>query len=238
MTAGNVDGDSFAEILSGAGPGAVFGPHVRGWNYDGAALAPIGKLSYFAYGTLSYGANVASGLLDADAFDEILTGPGPGIAFRPQVRGWNFDGAATSAIGAINFDAFATLQYGVNVSSGDVDGDAFAEIVCAPGPGAGPSLPARLRGFDWDGAALAPLRGCDVTPWATSYGARAGAGELNGDVTDELVAGAGRDPAAPSTVAAFRYVVDTASLATLPASFDAFPGTTFGVNVLGGRVGY
>ncbi len=44
--------------MAGPGPGAVFGPHVRAFNYDGQALAAIAKVSFFAYATLKYGANV------------------------------------------------------------------------------------------------------------------------------------------------------------------------------------
>ena len=55
VAAGDIDGDGFAEIVTGAGPGAVFGPHVRGWNVDGGAAASIPGLSFFAYGTIKYG---------------------------------------------------------------------------------------------------------------------------------------------------------------------------------------
>ena len=37
------------EIITGAGPGAVFGPHVRGWNFDNISVTPLPGLSFFAW---------------------------------------------------------------------------------------------------------------------------------------------------------------------------------------------
>ncbi|MFN7975198.1 MAG: hypothetical protein U0166_23075 [Acidobacteriota bacterium] len=217
--------------MTGPGPGAVFGPHVRGFNVDGGSAAPIAKISFFAYGTLKFGVNVSGGDVESDGFDEILTAPGPGVVFGPQVRGFDYDGAAIASISKINFNAFATTQYGANVAGGDADGDAFAEIAGAPGPGASPSFPSRFLGFDYDGAAIAALPGFDVTPFTTSYGGRVGLGSIPADGRDDLVAGAGRDPAADATVAAHRY---TGASLTPYAPFVAFPAATYGVSATAG----
>ncbi|MFN7972094.1 MAG: hypothetical protein U0166_07040 [Acidobacteriota bacterium] len=234
--AGDLDGDAHAEILSGPGPGAVFGPHVRGWNFDGGPLSPIAKISFFAYGTLRYGVNVGSGNVDGDGFAEILTAPGPGPSFSPQVRGWDYDGAAVSSIAKINFDAFAVAQYGCSVAGGDADADGFAEIAASPGPGAGPSFPSRFKGFDYDGSAIAAAPGFDVTPFTTSYGGRAGLGNVGATSGWDLLAGAGRDPAADSTVKGYSY--DGAALSPLAGSFVPFGTATFGVNVASGDLGF
>ncbi|MFN7973578.1 MAG: hypothetical protein U0166_14715 [Acidobacteriota bacterium] len=234
--AGEVDGDAFAEIQTGPGPGPVFGPHVRGWNFDGSALTAIQKISYFAYGTLKYGVNVSSGNVDTDGFAEILTGPGPGIVFGPQVRGWNYDGAAIASINKINFNAFAVNQYGVNLAGGDFDSDAFAEIAATPGPGPGAGFPSRFLGFNYDGATIAPLAGFDVTPYATLFGGRVGAGDVTPGMTDELLTGAGRDPAAGSLVNSYTY--SGSALAVQPNAFAPFASGTFGVNVAAGALGY
>ncbi|MFN7972842.1 MAG: Ig domain-containing protein [Acidobacteriota bacterium] len=232
--AGLLDGDVFDEIVSGAGPGAVFGPQVRGWNYDGIAVAPIPGVNYFAYATLRFGVTVGDGNVDGDAFDELLTGPGPGSSFGPQVRGWDYDGVALSAMTKINFlPPYTPAAYGVNVAGGDVDGDGFGEIATAPGPGA--SLPARFLGFDYDGVAIAPLPGFDVTPMTTVYGARLGLASLEGGSQEDLMAGAGPDPTADSMVSA--YVYTGSSLAPLAGSFLPFGTEKYGVNVAGGILG-
>ena len=108
---------------------------MRGFDYNGTAVSPIPGINYFAYGTLKFGVNVAGGDVEADGYEELQTGPGPGGVFAPQVRGWNFDGTATSSIAPLNYLAFPAVRYGVNLSSSDADGDAGGDIVCSIGPG-------------------------------------------------------------------------------------------------------
>ncbi|MFN7973402.1 MAG: hypothetical protein U0166_13815 [Acidobacteriota bacterium] len=231
-----LDGDAYAEILSGAGPGVVFGPHVRGFDFDGTALGSIPGMSYFAYSTLKYGVNVAAGSMDADAFGEILTGPGPGVVFGPQVRGWNYDDRLVTSIAKINYLPFATPQYGVNLTAGDFEGDGYAEIASTPGPGAGSSFPSRFLGHDYDGTAIAFLGGFDVTGFPTSYGGRVGAGDVAMLGRDQLLCGAGRDPAADSTVAGYDY--DGVALNALTPIAAPFGSATFGVNIGASPLGY
>ncbi|MFN7972296.1 MAG: kelch repeat-containing protein [Acidobacteriota bacterium] len=176
----SIDSDLYAEMITGPGPGVVFGPTVRGWNFDGATLTAIAKINFNAYVQLQYGANVSTGSFDADAFAEIATGPGPGPTFAPNVRGWNYDGATISAIANVDFNAFAVQRLGVIVGSGNVDGDAYDEIVCAPGPGAGANFPSRFVGFNVDGGAASALPGFDVTAFSTTYGGRVGLGDVSG----------------------------------------------------------
>ena len=235
VAAGSIDGDVYHEILTGPGPGAVFGPHVRGWNYDGTVLTPIAKVSFFAYGTLKYGVNVAAGDVEADGYGEILGGPGPGSVFGPQVRAWNVDGGAVSSINKINFDAFSGMRYGANVDGGDVDGDVFDELVATPGPG--PLNPSRFRGYDYDGALVAPTPGFDLAVFATLYGGRVGLGDLLANGRSDLLAGAGRDPAALATTLAYDY--DAGALTPVPGSgFNPFPLSAFGVNPAGAGAGH
>lgn len=226
------DGDSFGEILTGAGPGAVFGPHVRGWNYDNAAISSVGKISFFAYGTLKYGCNVGSANLDADSFGELLTGAGPGVVFASNARAWNFDASSVTAIAKVNFIAFTYTGYGVNVAGGDVDGDGFDEIGCTPGPGA--THPARFLGFDYDGSSLTALPGFDITLW-TGYGGRVGIGDLSGDQSADLVAGLGRDPAADSR--AYPFLYSGGALVPLLV-IDPFPGALYGLNATSAALGF
>ena len=234
VAGGNVDGDGYDEIVSGAGPGAVFGPHVRGWNFDGGSISSMGKINFFAYSTLKFGVNVAGGNVDGDAYGELLTGPGPGAIFGPQVRGFNYDASSVTAMAKINFNAFALSGYGVNVAGGNFDGDGFAEIATAAGPG--PSHPANLAGFQYDNASISAASGFTITPYTSLYGARVGLGDVTGNGRWELITGPGRASGAPAQVRGYAYSGSALS-AVAGTPFTAFTGT-YGVNVAGADLDY
>jgi len=154
VACGDIDGDGNDEIITGAGPGAVFGPHVRGWNVDGGAASAIPGVSFFAYGTLRWGVNVACGDIDGDGIAEIVTGPGPSEVFATHVRGWNYDGEAVAPMPGVNFIAYQSFPHsmGCVVACGDADNDRVAEILTAPGPH--PDNPAFVKTWNYDGDEL------------------------------------------------------------------------------------
>ncbi|MFN7972853.1 MAG: PKD domain-containing protein [Acidobacteriota bacterium] len=231
VSRGDVDNDAFAEILTGAGPGPVFGPHIRGWNYDGATITPIPGLSFFAFSTLKYGVNLAGGSLDADGFAEIAAGPGPGLVFGPTIRAFNWDGGPITPISKVNFNAFPTSGYGTRVETADVDVDAFAEIAAARGPGA--THDSTTSVFDYDGASISPL--FSVTPFpGLFYGAHPGAGDYNGDGGAELAVSPGPAPANPSDAIAYHW--DGTATTIFVPRFSAY-ALTYGTQVTGGDMG-
>jgi len=103
---GDLDGDAAHEMVATPGPGAVFGPHVRGFQFDNVQVQAMGKVSFYAYGTLKYGANAGCGNLDLDATREIVTGPGPGPTFASQLRGFQYDNVAVTPMGKVNAVVF------------------------------------------------------------------------------------------------------------------------------------
>ena len=173
VACGDLDGDGYDEIVTGAGPGAVFGPHVRGWNCDGGPARPLPNVSFMAYGTMRWGVNVACGDVDGDGMDEVLTGAGPGTVFGPHVRAWNCDGVSSTPVPALNYMAYGTASWGVRVTSGDLDGDGRDEIVTTPGPGAW--FPAHLRTWRFDGSRVTLVPELDFLVFDPSlpYGADA-----------------------------------------------------------------
>jgi fibronectin-binding autotransporter adhesin len=236
VVAGDIDADGYDELITGAGPGAVFGPHVRAFDYDGTpGVEPVAGVSYFAYGTLKWGVNVAAGDIDGDGYDEIVTGAGPGAVFGPHVRGWNVDGGPAAPMAGVSYFAYGTLKYGVNVACGDVDGDGIDEIITTPGPS--PVFAAHVRGWNVDGGSVEALPGFSLFAWPTTesvYGARVASGtDLDGDDRHEVVVGTGPDPDAGCAVRVFHY---TGSALELAFELQAFPdGWTHGTTVATGR---
>jgi len=188
LAAGDLDGDGVDEIVTGAGPGEVFGPHVRGWRYAAGSVAPMWDVSFMAYGTLRWGVNVACGDLDGDGVDEIVTGAGPGDVFGPHVRGWLLADGETRSISGVSYLAYGTNKYGVRVACGDIDGDGMDEIVTGPGPSE--RFGSHVRGWNYDGGALTSMN--DVSYFAyDDVGSRGGVvvacGDIDNDGNDEIL---------------------------------------------------
>ncbi|MFN7972298.1 MAG: PKD domain-containing protein [Acidobacteriota bacterium] len=223
----DVDGDGFAEILTGAGPGAVFGPHVRGFNYDGTALSAIARLSFLAYGTPRFGVNSGHGNVAGAGTPEILTAPGPGPSFAPQVRAFFYQ-SGVIAIAKINFVASYPRAYGGKVAGSDVDGDGWDEIVF--GGGAGPTIGADVILFDFDETTVKPMPNGSFAVFAGDYyGADVKGGDLDGDGYGEVLAARGPDPSSDARARGWDFAGgQTAPIPSLDFVLDVFP---FGVHV-------
>ena len=230
VAVGDVTGDLVDEILTGAGPAPVFGPHVRGFQVDGT---PLPGLSFLAYGTNRFGVNVAAADLDGDGNDEILTGAGPGAVFGPHIRAFDYSdgGPKVTPVPGVNFFAYGTNKWGVNVAGGDIDGDGTDEIVTGAGPGAvfGP----HVRGWNVDGGPAAAMPDVSYFAYASQHwGVVVTCGDLDGDGIDEIVTAPGPSSLFGAHVRGWDY--DGAAVAPLPGcNFLAWPVTT---RLYGGRV--
>jgi len=188
---GDLDGDGADEMLTGPGPGTIFGPHVRGFEPNGT---PLPGLNFLAYGTHKFGVNVAAGDIDGDGHDEIITGAGPGAVFGPHVRAFDYDGTpGVSPVPGVSFLAYGTPKWGVNVTAGDLDGDGIDEIVTGAGPGAvyGP----HVRGWNVDGGGATAIPGVSFLAYGTpKFGVNVGCGDVDGDGYAEIITGPGPGP--------------------------------------------
>ena len=148
VASGDVDGDGRADVVIGAGAGG--GPHVR--VFSGAALyafqvcgmRPVPKIvcrlpelaSFYAYDAdFGGGVSVAAGDFNGDGFSDIVTGAGPGGG--PHVR--VFSGLDRRELAGF-YGYGPAFAGGVNVATGDINGDGWVDLILGAGPGGGPHV--------------------------------------------------------------------------------------------------
>lgn len=197
VATGDVSGDGTDDIIVSAGPGG--GPHVKVFNGIGGTEFA----SFFAFDSnFVGGVRVATGDLNGDGQDDLITGAGPGGG--PHVR--VFDGHTAGDLNLVDPPAPNSLLAeflaydsgftgGVFVASGDVNGDGTADIITGPGAGGGPQV--KL----FDGKDTSELQSFFAFDPTFTGGVRVGAGDTNGDGLIDIVTGAG--PSATSTVRVF-----------------------------------
>jgi len=234
VSTGDIDGDGITEMVCGSGPDPEARPRFRGYELGGNQVVGTNT---FAYGVDKFGVNVACGDIDGDGVDEILTGPGPGPPFGPQVRGWKFDEEAgsTDPVPGVNYFAYGTLKFGVNVSAGDIDGDGYDEIVTGAGPGAvfGP----HVRGWNFDGSgSITAIPGVSYLAYGVpKWGVNVACGDIDGDGIDEIITGPGPGAVYGPHVRGWNY--DGGTLTSMPGvSYFAYGTLKWGVEVGAGDV--
>jgi len=114
VAAGDVNGDGFADIIAGAGPGG--GPQVG--ITDGTSNTVLH--SFFAYPpTFSGGVFVAAGDIDGDGRAEVVTGPGDGAP--PQVNVFNPENPALNQSFFVgSTDNFRGVRVGTHMGSNGI----------------------------------------------------------------------------------------------------------------------
>ena len=161
------------KIVTGTGEGS--GPQVNVYDNDTNLLS-----SFFAYDeSLRTGVNVTTGDLNGDGNTEIITGPNNNGG--PQVKVFDKDGGLLSSFFAYSLH----IRSGVNVASGDTNGNGKSEIITGMGPGAGP----QVKIFDQDGKLLSSFFAYDS---ALRTGVNVGTADLDGDGKKEIITSPGQ----------------------------------------------
>lgn len=118
LAVGDTNGDGEVEIIAGAGPRG--GPHLKIFDKTGQKV-----ISEFFAGEKNAraGVYVATGDLDGDGQDEIITGTGPNS--QPQIKIFDYQGQLIKSFSPYNSKAAA----GVRVASADLDDNGQDEII-------------------------------------------------------------------------------------------------------------
>ncbi len=208
---GNFDADDESETVTGAGFGGA--PHVRLYDDNDAAFGT----GFYAYNPgFNGGVDVATGDVDGDGIDEIITAAGPGGG--PHIRILRHDGSEISG-----FYAYSSLfSGGVRVAAGDVDNDGTDEIITGVMSGGGP----HVRVFEPDGTEVSGFYG--FAPNFTG-GVDIASADVAGTGSEEIIVAAG--PGGSPHIRVF--AVDGTELTSFHAYAPDFSG---GVRVSAGNV--
>lgn len=173
IAVGDLDQDNDMEIVTGTERGG--GPQIRIFNHDGVLINP----GFFAYSTsFRGGVNVAIGDLNGDGWKEIIAGAGYGGG--PHIRVFGLDGRVINP-GFFAYDP--AFRGGVNVATGDLDGDGADEIIAGAGRGGGP----HVRVFDQKGNLLFS-KGFFAYDSSSRDGVKVTSADLDNDGKNEIIA--------------------------------------------------
>jgi len=181
----NVAGVNFGDAFTGViGPTSLFavgagvgcGPRVYVYNSDNSI-----RFQFMAYDVSFEGeVRVATGDVNGDGVDDIITGAGP--SGGPHVK--VFSGVDRALLASF-FAYDASFTGGLFVGAGDVNGDGRDDIITGADAGGGPHVKA------FDATNLACIRSFFAYSPAFTGGVRVAAGDVNGDETDDIITGAG-----------------------------------------------
>jgi autotransporter-associated beta strand protein len=158
------------------GAGSAGGNVVRVFNPDGSLKVEVAAFE----GNVSGGVRTADADVTGDGVPDLIVGTGPGTVAEVRV----YDGATGQRLSTTL--PFADFQGGVFVAAADFNNDGFADVVITPDEGGGP----RVSVYSGkDGSVLANFFAIDDANFRG--GARASAGDVNGDGTPDLVVSAG-----------------------------------------------
>ena len=198
-------------VAVGSGPGGD--ATVRVYDKTGKLL-----ITFQPYDTSFKGEiHVATGDINGDGIDDVVTGAGPGGG--PHVQAFDgkmlLEGKAERIVSALGsyFAYDPGFRGGVNVAIGDVNGDGKADIITGAGPGGGPHV------IVWDAATGNAIFSFYAYDESFRGGVNVAAGNVLGPASNfaDVVTGAG--PGGGPDVRVFRGGVLTKEFFAYDAAF-------------------
>jgi hypothetical protein len=176
--AGDLDGDGLEDIVVCYDQGAIVA-----YTAEGAVISGI-NFRAFEYES---DIDVSVADLDGDGLVEIIVGGGSKSGDQAAVRVFGYSGGAVYDTG-VNFLAYDRRD-GVNVASGDIDGDGLAEILTVPGVSGRSAVEVRVWKVSTAGGAGAwdVVDAGGFEAGTSHYGADITAADLDADAVDEII---------------------------------------------------
>lgn len=181
---GQAQVSNFPRKLFAVSTDAGGGPVVKVNFDDGSGF------SFFAYApSFSGGVRTAIGDINGDGQPDLVTAAGPGGG--PHVVVWSINPGlsyATVQSGFFAFEPFFTG--GITLSTGNLDGDIYDDIIVGAGAGGGPRVAAFAGNATY--ASNPNTRIADFFAYSPAFnkGINVAAGDRNGDGLDEIITGA------------------------------------------------
>ena len=213
ITAGDLDGDGKDEIL--ALPANNAGPQLRVYKHITSNNSLLLSDSTFVYdSSLSIKVNFATGDLDGDGKDEVVTVP---AADQPaHLRVFKKTGDDPLQLLADTFVYDTNFNKGANITVGDLDGDGQDEIAVAPAQQGGPDI--KIYQLDSNNT-LSLVTQIMAYSSAVRAGFNLAVGDLDGDAAEELIIAPATSGVAPE-IKAYRLENNELSLVTYFQAYD------------------